>query len=561
MQSLLDNFAWWRTRPTIRVYRSDTTSQTVANTTNDILEFNDTSTVGAQWHEEWIEPAASASTYLANAGLYPSGDSNQGRIYAGDVEPGVWLVGASGAFKPDGTGTRRVRLRRDGTADVVHSAEAVDPITGRRCAFHAATLMELDATEDNFRCEVYQDSGGNLDVPVSFQPPRVWGLWLASDDTWSTNYASARPGSSDAVADWWQDVRSNQLRTERRPSASMYRSTAQAISASTQTKVLFNVEDFDNDTNQVGTASSHISVAEAGWYLVDWGVNTVSTSGLSSTMNAYLMVNGSQVARITQAVTDTLTTALTGQVFLELAENDLVTVEVVLSSAFSVGGDRGTYLRTHMLSSASGVSTGRERFGPIPAAAEIPAIADLSSPKIALSTMRLISDLTDRMWHRPVVRLRANEVGSVATLSNDDGWVDLPVTDLLEDYTDLTGMGYSVTGGGGFRAPFAGTWLLCAYVEMSGQDEDGDNVGATGYRGCRMVQNSGGGTGSIISKSAKSSGTGWLQRWVEPFVLEEGDTVSVQGITGNMANDPGVLVTDVQLWAAEIGDGITRDAA
>ena len=68
IQDQLDNIAWFRTRPAIRVYRSDKTNQVVSDSTNTTLAFNDTGTAGGQFHEEWIEPAADAATYLPNSG-------------------------------------------------------------------------------------------------------------------------------------------------------------------------------------------------------------------------------------------------------------------------------------------------------------------------------------------------------------------------------------------------------------------------------------------------------------------------------------------------------------
>ncbi len=561
---MMDNAAvWFRTRPAIRIYREDSTNQSVGNSVDRNLKFNDNATAGGQYHEEWIEPSGDAATYLPNSGAYGT-DVNEGLVFVGDVEPGIWLVGASGAFEPNGSGTRRIRLRRDGTSDVLHSEEAVDPITGRRCSFHACTLIDFTGTEDHFKCEVYQNTSPSvsLDIAVKFQPPRFWGLWLADNATWATDYANHWPASSDGLVDWWVGMRSNQLRIQRRPTASMYRSSSQAISSGVQTQIVFNAEEHDTDGNQNDTTLGHITVAETGWYLVDWGVKCVATSGISNTFSAYLYRNGStRVATILNAVPDSLTCALNGQTMVALTAGDELSVETILAASYSVGGDRATYLRAHLLSSNSNVAPNRETFGPMPAAADLPTIADLSSDTIPLGLMRLISDLNDRMWHRPVIVLRANEVGSIATLSNDDGWTDLPATEVLTDYTDLQGQGYNLVSGGGFRAPWDGTWLACGYVSYTAQDEDGNNVGNTGYRGCRLVQNGGAGTGSIISKSAKTSTAGWLQRWAEPFVLKEGDTISVQGLVGNMSGDPGLTVNDVQLFVAEIGDGITRDPA
>lgn len=561
MQALFDNVEWWRTRPAIRIYRSDTNNSAVATSTDATLEFNSTSLSGSQWHEEWMSPDTAAATYLQNAGFYPSGDSNPGSIYAGDVEAGIWLCGASGAFEPNGTGTRRIRLRRDGTVDVLHQEESFNAPTNRRVSFHQCTLIDLNSSEDQFKCQVWQDSGGSLDIAVNFQPPRFWGLWLAQNASYSATYAAARPDSNTGPATFWTNIRSNQYRIQRRPSASMYRSSSQSISAGVQTKVVFNAEEHDTDGGQNDTTLGHITVAESGWHLIDWGVKCVSLSGGTNTLGATVYRDSTAIDSQAKPIPDTATLATSGQIMSLLTAGQEISVEVSLAVACTVGGDRGTYLRIHNLSSNSGVSPGRQEFGPIPPASEIPTIADLSSPYIGLNTMRLASDLTDRMWHRPVIRLQASEVGSVAVLSNDDGWVDIPVDNLLTDYTDLEGKGYTVTGGGGFRAPFAGTWLCNARLLFSGQDEDGSNVGDIGYRGARMVRNGGAGTGAVITKSAKIAGTGWLQQWCEPFVLNEGDTVSIQALTGSMAGDPGVTVADAQLFVAEIGDGITRDAA
>ena len=473
----------------------------------------------------------------------------------------MWLVGASGAFEPDGTNTRRVRIRRGGTADITHSELTLDAPSGRRTAFHVAAQVDLNSTEDHFKCEIYQDSGGTLDIPVRFQPPRFWALWLAENTAQTNDYADTGITSGIEVHDIWQNIRANQYRVQRRPSASMYRSGTQSISASSQTKIVFNAEEHDTDSNQNDTSLGHITVAEDGWYLVTWGVATSSLSGSTASLNAYLYRDSSNVGTATQSISDTDTSSLHGVTMTFCTAGQELSVEVQSTTGFTVAGNRGTFIRSHLLSSDSGVSANRQLFGPIPPAAEIPTIADMSSDRIPLATLRLASDLTDRMWHRPVIRLRTPEPGNAGNLSNDDGWTGIACNEVLTDYTDLEGMGYNLTGDGGFRAPFAGTWLVVGYIVYGGTDEDGNNVGSTGYRGCRLVRNGGAGIGSIIRKSAKSASAGWVQWWVEPFVLNEGDTVSIQGLTGNMSGDPGVLVTDVQMFIAEIGDGITRDAA
>ncbi len=86
---------------------------------------------------------------------------------------GKFLIGANCQTAANSTGSRRVRIRLNG-ATVIALVMDNDPDGTLTCPLFASVLYDLSAN-DYVTCDVFQDSGGSLDISaVTDWSPQFW---------------------------------------------------------------------------------------------------------------------------------------------------------------------------------------------------------------------------------------------------------------------------------------------------------------------------------------------------------------------------------------------------
>lgn len=149
------------TVPAVRVYHN--AAQSISNTTFTTLAFNSEATTG--FDTEAMHDLV----------------TNNSRITI--VTPGVYLVGASVDFAANATGVRLVVLHRFASGGGGDTAIAsVDGVTIGTVDDHSMSLVTAYAMAagDYFTLQVWQNSGGALNVPASSAySPEFWAVWVS----------------------------------------------------------------------------------------------------------------------------------------------------------------------------------------------------------------------------------------------------------------------------------------------------------------------------------------------------------------------------------------------
>jgi hypothetical protein len=556
VQDLLDNITWLRTPASFRLYDTDggetvTTSLAVMNWANA--------------HYEWREGGGGVPDVGYNTGT-------GGDYIAVDVtDNGIWVTGAmigmrryinaSDGAVSSGNFWRRVLVQiGSGTTAATHISGEThqDVITvARRAGFHVTGWVSCTGTQDDVICQA-QSGHGPIDVPSGFQPDRRWGLRISDNSTTvSTDYAAARPTSSTQVVDWWQNMRANQFRLNWKPTAAMYPTGSnQAISAATTTLVIMGGTEWEIDPDIYSTST--MVAQQAGWYLVSGQVRLSEFDDAAADSFATVSIHKNAVntgfaASYPEAIGGTVQTfPVHGMLYLDAG--DYVSLYITTGIASTVVANRSTWMAMTLVSSDDGVSSGRQLFGPIP---ELPTFDDYSATYLPLGVMKVISDITDRLWHQPLVWQRLSSPTVVG-----ENWTDVECGVLDTDYMDLRGLGYEPVSGGGFSVPWAGTWLAVARMQFSAESEAGANIGGQGWRGMRLALDGKEAVGSIVCDAMQSDSHTWARCIVEPFVINEGQegaVIGVQAAAGGTTDDEAAVVDQCELWVVQVGDGVTRD--
>jgi hypothetical protein len=138
----------------LRITRS--TTQSIATATWDAVEFN----------AENFDFGAQHSTV-----------SNTDRIN-GNNRDGVYIIGANVGFAANATGTRRIRIQLNGSTTIAQMN--YNNLGGSVSTTMLAMTSYILTTSDYITCEVYQDSGGNLNVNAGAQ---FWAHWVDRDQS------------------------------------------------------------------------------------------------------------------------------------------------------------------------------------------------------------------------------------------------------------------------------------------------------------------------------------------------------------------------------------------
>jgi hypothetical protein len=550
---LFDNLRWFYTPPAYRLY--DANAGETITTTLAVLNW-------ANGHYEWREGGGGDP----NNGTYNTGTSGD-YVNVGDVAAGVWLNGVMISIEqaPDATYTfRRVQLRR-GTG-VAWTELADDTVradeTNRRTSIHIHGVGTFSASTDRVEARG-RSAGGSLDVLTD----RRWGVRFGSESALGDPYAVARHQSdqNDELRDTYNAIAANQLRIERRPSGQRYKSDGnQSISANTQTLVTLGSTDWDTDTGMapVGSFPNLVIAQSTGLFFVSGqvtydgfnsGTSFASVSILRDATTALTSANAPDQA---SGVSADATVAVSDLVPLNAGQ--YVSMYTTTGAASTVQSSRGTQLHATLLSSSSGVSPDRQKFGRMPHPDTWPDLANMSSSQLPVGTLRVASDLTDRMWHRPAFKC---SLADDVEVDANAGWVDIDCDNIVFDYTDLEAeFGYRVFGSGGITLPWAGLWLVGARLELSPTSAEGTNRGANGTRGMRIAVGDRA-VGAVLGRAMNASTHGWARTIAETVVInrDEGQDIKLQGLVTSTTDAFGAAVaTSAHLWAVELGEGITR---
>lgn len=566
VQDLFDNVAWLSRVSAVRVYSIDL-GETIDGTLS-VLDW----TPGAGWHAEWsVSDGATTSTFTdLTGGLW---------INVGDVHEGIWIAGVMMAVESDGTGygsfvSRRLQMRRgDGSTftEMADIAGLIDPYA-KRWSEHLCGLGSFNSSTD--RVDV---RGQQLPAPATAQDvlrDRRWALRFGSNDaTWAVNYVPARPTSSGAsgtqVVTWWNNMRSNQYRIERRPSAQRYKAADTAILANTSTQMPLGNSDWSVDPDMapgVGSTSV-IEIQQRGLYLVTaqntFDLNTGTARGeVFATRDGGNTLAYANIPDPIPTVAHNTTVACQGIAVMNAGSE--VELYARASQACDVLAGRQTNVTATLLSSDDGVSTGRQMFAELPAEADWPDFADYSGSYLPLGVMKLVSDLTDRLWHRPAFKASLSE--DEIEIEANGGWTDIDCGVVEIDFTDYEDtFGTAVFSNGGLTLPHPGLWLCGAFLQYSPRTAEGQNNGNEGHRGMRLALGKNAAVGMIITKAMNVSTQGWARTLCEPVVINNpGVEVKLQGLVGGPDDDAArfgaVPVLDANLWAVEIGRGVTRSS-
>ena len=555
--TLLNNLAWFRTPPAYRLYDSDG-GETVTTT---LATLN-----WATGHYEWREGGGGDP----NNGTYNTGTGGD-YVNVGDVEPGVWLNGLMITTRVAGAALtqRRFQLRR-GTgsvwtvlADILVRADQAT----RRTAVHIHGVGTFSATTDRVEA-LGRSQGSSVDVIAD----RRWGVRFGESANQSTvTYAAARQVSdtNNELRNTFNRIGDNQTRIERRLSAQRYKDgTDQAIAINTDTVVTMGQSDWASHPSMIVNAN-RIEIVHSGLYFVSAQVKLDGFANPAASFGTVTIesITGSDVVAVTSAnapgkhpdATDDMTVTVSDLVPIS-SPRYIRTIARVNDTGVTAEAGRSTQMHATLMSSSVGVSPGRQRFARMPPPAEWPNVAAMSSNDAPVGALRVISDLTDRQWHRPA--FKCNLVEDVE-VGDGAGWTDVACDNVAFDFTNLEEeFGYRVFSNGGITLPWAGLWLVGARLAFSPRTAEGNSYGASGNRGMRIAYGDGRAVGAIVGRAMNAASHGWTRTIAETVVVnrDEGLEMKLQGMaTGGGIEDFGsAVVTSAQLWAVELGEGITR---
>jgi len=557
---LLKNLHLFYRPATVRVYKADGTHQVTTT-----LAAIDWLPAGGDWHSEWRYEGGDGSeadaTYnLGTGGLW---------LNLGDVDPGIWIVGAQTSLRnTDDTSTsshtRRLLLRRSDGSTPTEIAEDVSTgdVGARRSSFQLFGLANFTSTFDRVELMGRVQPSGTDDVIED----RRWGIRLGSATALSNDYDPGARQESDTNSDLdiaWNRIRLNQYRIERRPTGQRYKTGAdQAIVANTETLVTMGAEDWDTDTGMaVPSVFPNLVIAQQpGWYLATAQVTFEGFDAASSYASVSIKKNASSVvASANAAEVDHFDTVVRAADIVQLDATDYVSVYATTGANTDIQASRGTHITLTLLSSNHNVSSDRQLFAECPPPSQWPDVANMSSDDLPVGTLRVISDIQDRLWHRPVIKC---SIADSVEVSTDGTWTDVDLDDADIDFTDLEDThGLTIFGGGGIRIPWDGLWLVGARLQFRARDADGKLRGDDGFRGARIALGDNMSAGAIITPAMNASGHGWVREWCEPVIINRrgGQDLKLQAFCKSTTDAfAAAVVTAANLWAVEIGQGYTR---
>lgn len=566
VQALFDNIAWLRCPPTYRVRAIVGNGETI-NSTLATLDLNTGFGDGGvfEWRQGGGGDQPNNTFTILTGGGY---------VNVGDVQAGVWVNGAMVAYEtdPDALASatseywrRAVLERGDGTtftqmADVTVQA-GIGLATPRRCSLHLVGAGTFSSSTDHVRL---RGAGGmTVDVLEQPQPDRRWGLWIAENAAPVGAYANARPTSTTQQVVWWNQMRANQYRLQRRPTAHRWKSGSnQAVAAATTAVVTMASSDWATDGALLTTNS--FTATEAGWHDVAGQVTGVNMRSGASFITVTFRVNGATsavTANASEIGASTGTTSAQVCGMLKLNAGDVVDMVAQSGIAWSIEASRGTQMWTALASSSAGCAptTGANRrqvFHQMPPPEQIPNFAAYSSDHLPLGVMKIASDLTDRLRHRPVVWLRQTDDQEV----EQGKWTDVDCSVIGDDYTGLIAAGFPVSSNGGFKPPWPSKWVVYGKVQFSTlPSEGGATIGGQGHRGMRFRLNGNHSAGQILTAAMNSNGHSWTKTICEEFVINDTESeIKLQAFISGLNNaEKSGVVTNCEIWAREAGDGTT----
>lgn len=561
VEDLLDNLYWFYRPSTVRVRKVDGTHQ--VTTTLAAINYLPS---GGDWHPEWRYEGGDGST---NDTTYTAGTGGLS-LKLGDVAEGIWITGAMTSVRntndsSSSTHTRRLLLRRSDGTTPTEIAESVisDDNGARRTGFHLFGLAKFTSSFNEVELMGRVQPSGTDDVIDD----RRWALRLG-DDTNSAGSVGSNDArhSSDTASELdlvWNRIRANQEKLERRPSGQLNKTGSnQALSAGTEALVTMGAVDWNTDGGMATLTFPNLLIAQRpGWYLVTSQVTFDSYDGGSSHATVSIKKNASSVvASANEAESSHLNTVVRCADIVHLDASDYVSTYALTGAASNVQASRGTQMTLTLLSSTQNVSPDRQIFARCPKPNTWPDVANMSSDHLPVGTLRIISDILDRLWHRPVIKC---SLGDNVDISADGTWTDIDLDDADIDYTDLVDThGIEVFGGGGLRLPWAGVWLVGGRARFQARDVDGVLRGNDGYRGLRLALGDNASAGAIVSPAMNAVGHGWTREFVELVVVNRnaGQDIKLQGLVKSPTADfQAAVVNAANLWAVELGEDVTRD--
>lgn len=549
------NVAWFRTRPSFRIYYTDTTKAIFTNVTFVPVGYNDALTSDQEWFEEWLSPD-SPLTYFAGAGT--GGDTNENLIYVGDIEAGLWLVGGFCTIERDATGKREFRLVRRTSGNEL-ATQSDRGVSGRNTSAHLCTVFDFQSgsTVDSYRLEGYQDSGATLDRSVTRMPPRWWAMWLAEETTSSDAWTPVRVSSGANPATWWNRVVTCMNRLQARPAARVHRGVTQSINDTTWTQVTHDTLDYETDPDLVDATEVTIDIQHSGVYWVCHGAEFDLFNTAGSRMWSDIAITGTRQGLIAGS-TDVASgdANVNGTALLWLDSGDALSQYVNQNSGSSATLNPGvtTYLSATLMSGdPADLDAARQSF----IESGLPTMrtySDQSSTKLTTGYGNFVSDVLDYLWSPPVLIRRVKRQDGAS--ARDREWTTINLTRTVSDPHGMIADGLDVvSGAGGFKAPHDGTYLCWAWVSISNIDDNDEAAGDSGSRGLRIVVN-----GQPIARCFSQAGTASTQNWYrsvsELHILEEGDEVDVQ-VWSNNANETDMTIAECQLGVVWVGDSVT----
>ena len=135
------------------------------------------------------------------------------------------------------------------------------------------------------------------------------------------------------------------------PAFSAYRNSSQSISAATSTKIQFNTEEFDTNSNYDNATNYRFTPTVAGYYQVN---GQATTSGYLNRVTIYLYKNGASVRgglSNTGNGTNNESVNICALIYLN-GSTDYIELYVDGTNSFTVIGDTSTYFQAAMIRSA-----------------------------------------------------------------------------------------------------------------------------------------------------------------------------------------------------------------
>jgi len=553
--TLLNNLAWFRTPPAYRLY---STGDFTLPTTLTTIDFSPS----GLWHPEWLEGGGGAP----NTATYHSGTGGEW-VNVGDVADGLWLNGLmiTTRVTSNSATQRRFQLRR-GTgsvwtilADILIRSDGAS----RRTAVHIHGVGTFNATTDRVEAR-----GRSQGTAVDVIADRRWGVRFGDTAGAGTiAYAAARQVSdtNNELRNAFNRIADNQSRIENRHSAQRYKDGSnQSIPINTVTNVTMSPSDWVSHPSMVTTAN-RIDIVHSGLYFVSAQVKLDGFANPGASLGV-IAIQRDGTTDVTTAnapgkhpeATDDMTVTVSDLVPLNSGQYIRTNVSVN-DTGVTAEASRATQMHATLMSSNVGVSPNRQKFARMPPPAEWPNVAGMSSNHLPVGTLRVISDLTDRQWHRPAFKCSLAEDVEVG---DGAGWRDVACDNVVFDYTNLEEeFGYRIFSRGGITLPWAGLWLVGARLTFSARTAEGNNYGASGNRGMRIAYGDGRSVGAIVGRAMNASSHGWTRTIAETVAVnrDEGQEMKLQGLVDGASDDFGAaVVTSAHLWAVELGEGITR---